>query len=133
MLLVAGLLAVAAAVALWWPRASTEVRRTTATVVEPASCGAADAYDRVELTVGDRKHTAKLDGCGHQRDEVVEVVVPTDTDGELTVQAAASTPVGMPFEVRLTTLLMCLSGLAGGLYAYLLTRRSQPTSSAGAA
>lgn len=133
MLLVAGLLAVAAAVALWWPRTSTEVQRTTATVVEPASCGDADAYDRVELTVGDRKHTAKLDGCGHQRDEVVEVVVPTDTDGEFTVQAAASAPAGMPFEVRLTTLLMCLSGLAGGLYAYLLTRRSQPTSSAEAA
>ncbi|MFE9743328.1 hypothetical protein ACFYOT_00325 [Saccharothrix saharensis] len=132
-LLVAGLLAVAAAVASWWPRTSTEVQRTTATVVEPASCGDADAYDRVELTVGDRKHTVKLDGCGHQRDEVVEVVVPTDTDGEFTVQAAASAPAGMPFEVRLTTLLMCLSGLAGGLYAYLLTRRSQPTSSAEAA
>jgi hypothetical protein len=132
-LLVVGLVAVAAAVALWWPRTSAEVQRTAATVVEPASCGDAEAYDRVELTIGDQTHTAKLDGCGHQQDEVVEVVVPTDTSGEFTVQAAASTPVGMPFEVRLTTLLMCLSGLAGGLYAYLLTRRSQPTAGAGAA
>ena len=133
MLLVAGLVAVAAAVALWWPRTSTEVNRATATVVTPASCGDADAYDRVELTVGDREHTAKLDGCGHRQDEVVEVVVPADTSGEFTVQAAASTPEGLPFEVRLTTLLMCLSGLAGGLYAYLLTRRSQPTASGVAA
>ncbi|MEV1115333.1 hypothetical protein AB0I91_09715 [Actinosynnema sp. NPDC049800] len=132
-LLVVGLVAVAAAVALWWPRTSAEVQRTAATVVAPASCGDAEAYDRVELTIGDRTHTAKLDGCGHQQDEVVEVVVPADTSGEFTVQAAASTPVGMPFDVRLTTLLMCLSGLAGGLYAYLLTRRSQPTAAAGAA
>ncbi|MCC8245219.1 hypothetical protein [Saccharothrix luteola] len=132
-LLVVGLAAVAAAVALWWPRTSAEVQRTAATVVAPASCGDAEAYDRVELTIGDRTHTAKLDGCGHQQDEVVEVVVPADTSAEFTVQAAASTPVGMPFEARLTTLLMCLSGLAGGLYAYLLTRRSQPTAGAGAA
>jgi hypothetical protein len=132
-LLVVGLAGVTAAVALWWPHPSAEVQRATATVVAPASCGDPDAYDRVELTIGDRTHTAKLDGCGHQQNEVVEVVVPADTDGELTVQAAASAPAGMPFEVRLTTLLMCLSGLAGGLYAYLLTRRSQPTAAAGAA
>lgn len=133
MLLVVGLAGVTAAVALWWPRTSTEVERTTATVVTPASCGDPDAYDRVELTIGDQTHTAKLDGCGHQRNEVVEVVVPAATDGDLTVQAAVSAPAGMPFDARLTTLLMCLSGLAGGLYAYLLTRRSQPTASAEAA
>ncbi|MGW4111874.1 hypothetical protein ACWEFJ_13440 [Actinosynnema sp. NPDC004786] len=132
-LLVVGLAAVAAAVALWWPRTSAEVQRVSATVVTPASCGDADAYDRVELTIGDRTHTARLDGCGHQPNEVVEVVLPADTSGEFTVQAAASAPAGMPFGTRLTMLLMCLSGLAGGLYAYLMTRRSQPTASAGAA
>jgi hypothetical protein len=132
-LLVVGLAGVAAAVASWWPGTSAEVHRVAATVVAPASCGGADAYDRVELKIGDRTHTAKLDGCGHQQDEVMEVVVPADTSGEFTVQAAASTPQGMPFDLRLTTLLMCLSGLAGGLYAYLLTRRAQPTASAGAA
>ncbi len=131
-LLVAGLVGVAAAGVLWWPGTSTEVRRTTATVVEPASCGGPDAYDRVEFKVGDETRTAKLDGCGHQENEAVEVVVPDDTGGDL-VQAAASTPVGMPFGTRLAVLLVCLSGLAGGLYAYLLTRRSQPTASAGAA
>ncbi|WP_158849313.1 hypothetical protein [Saccharothrix deserti] len=132
-LLVVGPVGVAAAVALWWPRTSTEVERVAATVVAPASCGGAEAYDRVELKIGDETHTAKLDGCGHQQNEVVEVVVPADTSGEFIVQDAASTPVGMPFDARLTTMLMCLSGLAGGLYAYLLTRRAQPTASAGAA
>ncbi|ONI86053.1 hypothetical protein ALI22I_25260 [Saccharothrix sp. ALI-22-I] len=132
-LLVVGLAGVAAAVALSWPGTSAEVQRVAATVVTPASCGGADAYDRVELTIGDQTHTAKLDGCGHQQNEVVEVVVPADTSGEFTVQAAANTPEGMPFDARLTALLMCLSGLAGGLYAYLLTRRAQPTASAEAA
>ncbi|MFD1151284.1 hypothetical protein [Saccharothrix hoggarensis] len=132
-LLVVGLSGVAAAVALWWPRTAPEVQHASATVVAPASCGDPDAYDRVELTIGGRTHTAKLDGCGHLRDEVVEVVVPADTSGEFTVQAAAATPEGMPLDTRLALLLTCLSGLAGGLYAYLLTRRAQATASAGAA
>lgn len=132
-LLVVGLVGVAAAVALWWPGTSTQTSRTAATVVEPASCGGADAYDRVELKIGDELRTAKLDGCGHLENEVVEVVVPADTSGEFTVQAAASAPTGTPFELRLAAMLLCLSGLAGGLYAYLLTRRSQPTAAAGAA
>lgn len=133
MLLVVGLAGVAAAVALWWPRTSSEVHRVAATVVTPASCGDPDAYDRVELKIDDQTHTAKLDGCGHQRNEVVEVVVPADTSGEFTVQAATTTPEGMPLETRLTVMLMCLSGLAGGLYAYLWTARGQPTASAEAA
>jgi hypothetical protein len=132
-LLVVGLAGVAAAVALWWPRTSTEVHRVAATVVTPASCGDPDAYDRVELKIDDQTHTAKLDGCGHQRNEVVEVVVPADTSGEFTVQTATTTPEGMPLETRLTVMLMCLSGLAGGLYAYLWTARGQPTASAEAA
>ncbi len=134
-LLVAGLLGVAAVVALWWPSASTETetRLAPATVVEPASCGGVDAYDRVEVEIGDEVRTVKLDGCGHQENEVVEVVLPADATGEFTVQAAASAPAGMPFETRLAATLLCLSGLAGGLYAYLLTRRSQPTAAVGAA
>ncbi|GAA1306892.1 hypothetical protein GCM10009634_69550 [Saccharothrix xinjiangensis] len=133
-LLVAGLVGIATVVALWWPNASAEkTRLASATVVEPASCGVVDAYDRVEVEIGDEVRTAKLDGCGHQEDEVVEVVLPADTNGEFTVQAAASAPAGPPLETRLAATLLCLSGLAGGLYAYLLTRRSQPTAAVGAA
>jgi hypothetical protein len=130
-LLVIGLVGVAAAVALWWPRASAEVQRTPATVVTPAPCAGSDAYDRVEIKIGDEMRTAKLDGCGHQESEVVEVVVPADTNGEFTVQAADSTPAGMPFDTRLAAMLMCLSGLAGGLYSYLIRPvKAQPTASA---
>ncbi|WP_433268759.1 hypothetical protein ACQPZF_05050 [Actinosynnema sp. CS-041913] len=132
-LLVIGLAGVAAAVAIWWPGGSSaEVRRVAATVVTPASCGGADAYDRVELKIGDQTRTARLDGCGHQANEVVDVVVPADTSGDFMVQVADSAPANMPFGTRLAAMLVCLSGLAGGLYAHLLGRQTQATASADA-
>ncbi|GAA1333886.1 hypothetical protein [Saccharothrix algeriensis] len=133
-LLVVGLAGIAVAVALWLPGSrSAEVRRVEATVVTPASCGGPDAHDRVELTIGGQTRTAKLDGCGHRENEVVEVVVPADTNGDLVVQVADSAPVSTPLRTRLAAMLTCLSGLAGGLYAHLLARRAQPTASAEAA
>ncbi|MFI9817306.1 hypothetical protein [Saccharothrix variisporea] len=131
-LLVLGLAGIAAAVAFWWPAGSTTAHRTSATVVTPAPCGGRDAYDRVELKVGDQTRTARLDGCGHQESEVVEVVVPADTSGDLTVQAATSAPSGMPLETRLAVLLTCLSGMAGGLYAHLIGGRHRPQATASA-
>ncbi|MEU4807294.1 hypothetical protein [Actinosynnema sp. NPDC023587] len=136
-LLVVGLAGVAAAVALWWPggasTASAETQRVQATVVTPAPCGGSDTYDRIEVKIGDQARTAKLDGCGHRSGEVVEVVLPADTNGEFTAQMAGSTPVSTPFEGRLTAMLVGLSGLAGGLYASLLGRHRQATASGEAA
>lgn len=129
-LLVVGLAGVAAAVALWWPGGpSAEVRRAPATVVSPAPCGGSDTYDRIEVKVGDQTRAAKLDGCGHGDGEVFEVVLPADTNGDFIVQMADSTPSSAPFATRLTAMLVCLSGLAGGLYAYLLGRSRQATAS----
>ncbi|MEV0681072.1 hypothetical protein AB0I60_31595 [Actinosynnema sp. NPDC050436] len=130
-LLVVGLAGVAAAVALWWPGGTAvEVRRAQATVTTPAPCGGSDTYDRVELKLDGQARTAKLDGCGHREGEAVEVVLPADTTGDFTVQVADSTPVAAPFGTRLAAMLVCLSGLAGGLYAYLLGRSRQATASA---
>uniref|UniRef100_UPI0031CE8D8A hypothetical protein n=1 Tax=Saccharothrix mutabilis TaxID=33921 RepID=UPI0031CE8D8A len=132
-LLVLGLAGIATAVAFWWPAGSAATaHRTSATVVTPAPCGGGDAYDRVELKVDDQTRTARLDGCGHQQNEVVEVVVPADTSGDFTVQAATSAPVGMPLETRLAVLLTCLSGMAGGLYAHLVGGRHRPQATASA-
>ncbi|GGP61311.1 hypothetical protein GCM10010185_37320 [Saccharothrix coeruleofusca] len=130
--LVVALAAVGAAVALWWPPAPAPAQRATATVVEPASCGGGDAYDRVELKVGEQTRRARLDGCGHSVNEVVEVVVPADTSGEFLVQAAGTMSDDLPFGTRLTAMLMCLSGLAGGLYTYLLLRRQRTASTVAA-
>ncbi|MBB5956112.1 hypothetical protein FHS29_002698 [Saccharothrix tamanrassetensis] len=132
-LLVIGLAGVAAAGALWWPGGSSaEVRRVAATVVAPASCGGSDAYDRVEFKIDDETRTARLDGCGHQENEVVDIAIPADTSGDFMVQVADSAPVKVPFETRLAAMLVCLSGLAGGLYAHLLGRQTQATASADA-
>lgn len=112
---------VGTAVALWWPSAgAATAARATATVVKPASCGGADAHDQVEVKIGDEVKKAKLDGCGHREKETMDVVVPEDTSGEFMVQAAGSASEGVPLETRLTTLMLCLSGLAGGLYAFLV-------------
>lgn len=126
--LVLGLVAVGVAVALWWPAERTPAQRAAATVVEPASCGGGNAYDRVELKVGEETKRARLDGCGHSVNEVVEVVVPADTSGEFLVQAAGTVSDDVPFESRLAAMLVCLSGLAGGLYTYLLLRRQRTAS-----
>jgi hypothetical protein len=76
----------------------------------------------VEVKIGGQTRRAKLDGCGHREKEVIEVVLPADTSGDFTVQLAGATPQGVPLSTRLTTLMLCLSGIAGGLYAYLIRR-----------
>ncbi|MBW4719338.1 hypothetical protein [Saccharothrix obliqua] len=130
-LLVVGLAGVAAAVAFWvLGGSSAELRQVEATVVTPASCGGDGGYDRVRVDIDGRSRTAKLDGCGHRENEVVQVVLPADTSGEFTVRTADATSSTIPLETRVTATLLCLSGLAGGLYAYLFSRRGQPTASA---
>lgn len=125
-LLVIALVGLGTAVALWWPligMGTTTLQRASATVTRPASCGAGgSALDEVEVKVDDQVRKAKLDGCGHRQAEVVEVLLPVDTSGELTVQTAGAVSDAVPLGARLTTLMLCLSGLAGGFYAYLIRR-----------
>lgn len=117
-LLVVGLVGIAVAVALLVPfkvmGAQDKVRRVTATVVESGSC-AQGTEDTVEWEADGAKKQAKLDGCGHNKGETVEVVM---TGGDV-VQSAASQPVGPPVASRLTALLLCMAALAGGFYAFL--------------
>ncbi|MFI6101358.1 hypothetical protein ACIA8G_37915 [Lentzea sp. NPDC051213] len=116
-LLVVGLVGISVAVALLVPLkvlgAEEPVRRVAATVVETGSCG--QGMDTVEWDADGQKKQAKLDGCGHQKGETVEIVL---TSGDM-VQSAASQPVGPPIASRLTVLLLCLAALAGGFYAFL--------------
>lgn len=122
-LLVIALVGVGTAVAVWWPQSGVgEGRRVSATVVKPASCSGGQGLDEVEVKIGDQTRKAKLDGCGHRENEVIEVILPADTTGDLTVQTAGAAPQVAPLSTRLTTLMLCLSGLAGGLYAYLIRR-----------
>lgn len=119
-LLVIALVGLGTAVALWWPRSSVG-ESATATVVKPGSCGARE-LDQVELKVGGQLRKARLDGCGHREGETLEVLVPAETSGEFTVQTAGAVSDVVPLSVRLATLMLCLSGLAGGFYVYLISR-----------
>lgn len=120
-LLVAGLVGLGVAAAIFFPLAVMGApeppQRMTAKVVKTGACS--QGMDLVELTVDGALKQAKLDACGHREGEQVDVMVPADTSGELLVQTASSAPTGRPLANRLASLLLCLSGFAGGLYAYL--------------
>jgi hypothetical protein len=121
-LLVIALVGLGTAVALWWPRSGLEESpRVRATVVKAASCGARE-LDLVEVKVDGQLRKARLDGCGHREGEAVDVLLPAETSGEFTVQTAGAVSDVAPLSVRLATLMLCLSGLAGGFYVYLISR-----------
>ena len=116
-LLVFGLVGIGVAIALLVPLkvlgAEEPPRRVAATVVETGTCG--QGMDTVEWDANGEKKQAKLDGCGHQKGETVEIVMT----GSDMVQSAAAQPVGPPIASRLTALLLCMAALAGGFYAFL--------------
>ncbi|WP_253777065.1 hypothetical protein [Goodfellowiella coeruleoviolacea] len=127
-----GLATVAAAIAVVWrlpdvlapQAASTDSgAKVEATVTSSAPCNQANARDGVELKVNDRTLNAQLDGCGHSQGEIVEVQVPTRTDGEIVVSVSGVTPGGSGLLRPLTVLLFFLSALAGAVYAFLVRWR----------
>lgn len=125
MLLVVGLAAIAVVVALSWPEGTAEGALTEATVTTPAPCSGPEAFDRVAYDLDGTRHEAKLDGCGHSENEVVRVIVRAGATADTLLQSASTVPDDtVPLAGRLSGMLVCLSGLAGGLYAYLLIRRS---------
>jgi hypothetical protein len=62
------------------------------------------------------------DGCGHREGETLDVLLPENPSGEFTVQTTGALSDTAPLSVRLATLMLCLSGMAGGFYAYLVSR-----------
>ena len=125
-LLVIGLVGIGAAAVALWPTfglrstADTAATRTKATVVRTAQCGGANARDTVEVTINGQRRQLPLNGCGQARDTVLDVVVSSDDNGQVTVQPAQAAQVGSNRDGRLAAVLLALSALAGALYAYLL-------------
>jgi hypothetical protein len=123
-LLVVVLVGLGTAVAVWWPRSGlgeSAGQRVSATVVKTGSCGARE-LDAIELKVDGQLRKARLDGCGYREGATVDVLLPADTSGEFTAQTAGAVSDAAPLSVRLATLMLCLSGLAGGFYVYLITK-----------
>ncbi|GLZ35893.1 hypothetical protein Lesp02_80800 [Lentzea sp. NBRC 105346] len=115
-LLVAGLVGMGVAVAIWFPLSvmgtSEPPRRAMAKVVQTGACPT--GMDVVEV---DGSNKAKLDACGHREGEQVEVIWKAGSPD--LVQTASSAPTGKPLANRLASLLLWLSASAGGVYAYL--------------
>ncbi|KAA2263814.1 hypothetical protein F0L68_09075 [Solihabitans fulvus] len=126
-LLVVGLAGIGAAAAAWWPSSGASTtdggQPVSATVVTPAPCEGANAYDTVELKLGNDVRQARLNGCGHRKGEVVDVLLPSNTDGQFQVETADSRPTAVNLHRRLSALLLCLSALAGASYAVAVGRR----------
>ncbi|MFI9386208.1 hypothetical protein [Kutzneria sp. NPDC052558] len=130
-LLVIGLVGIGAAVLVWWPTLgfpdtdAPSAVHTKATVVTSAQCGGGNAHDTVEVTIDGAKKQVPLDGCGQPKGATLDVAV-VDDNGTLSAHAADAAQVGGNRDGRLTALLLCLSAVAGALYAYLIRYQPAP-------
>lgn len=104
---------------------SPEDQGTTvrATVVTGVPCNRPGATETVKFTVSGRARQARYDGCGHAKDEPVEVTVPTGPlPADLVVHAADAAKGDSEDGEGLGLLLIVVSGMAGAGYAFLVRR-----------
>lgn len=98
----------------------TKVR---ATVVTGVPCNRLGATETVRFTVFGRACQARYDGCGHAKDEPVEVTVPAGPlPSDLVVHAADAAKGDSEDGEGLGLLLIVVSGMAGAGYAFLVRR-----------
>jgi hypothetical protein len=99
-----------------------------ATVVKAVPCDRANATETVRFTVAGREHQARFDGCGHAKDEPVEVKVPTGPlPTDLVVHASDAAMGDQEPGEGLGLLLIVVSGMAGATYAFLVRRGPRTT------
>ncbi|HYQ64204.1 hypothetical protein [Actinophytocola sp.] len=97
--------------------------RARATVVTAAPCNSLGATETVRFTHAGKAHQARYDGCGHTRNEPVEVTVPTGPlPSDLVVHAADAATGDRENGEGLGLLLIVVSGMAGATYAFLVRR-----------
>ena len=140
-LLVAGIVGFAVLVAAWWvgpglfgtgPTAPERV--VTASVMESASCADPNAEATVSFELDGQTREAVLSACGHSDGEQLEVAVPMDSSGEVLTVRAAEAQVGQHDLRRpIGLLLVALSSLSGGTYAFVLCRAQRSLATSGAA
>ena len=89
-------------------------------MVAAQPCVQPGATETVTFTLDGRQRQATFDGCGHQTDEPVDILVTGD--GPTLVVRAAGAATGGHDGRGLGLLLLALSGVAGAGY-FLLVRR----------
>lgn len=108
---------------------SPEDQGTTvrATVVTGVPCNRPGATETVKFTFFGRARQARYDGCGHAKDEPVEVTVPAGPlPADLVVHAADAAKGDSEDGEGLGLLLVVVSGIAGAGYALLVRRGKLP-------
>ena len=103
----------------------TKVR---ATVVTGTPCNRTNATETVKFTTNGRTHQARYDGCGHTKNEPVEVTIPTGPlPTNLVVHAADAAKGDQKPGRGLGQLLIVVSSMAGATYAFLIRRGPRKT------
>jgi len=103
----------------------TDVR---ATVVTGVPCNRPGATETVRFTHARKPHQARFDGCGHTKNEPVEVKVPTGPlPPDQLVHASNAARGDSENGEGLGLLLIVVSGMAGATYAFLVRRGPRTT------
>lgn len=99
-----------------------------ASVVTGSPCNEPGATEKVAFTVAGKARQARFDGCGHAKNEPVEVRVPTGPlPNDLVVHAADAARGDRENGEGLGLLLIVVSGIAGAGYAFLIRRGPRTT------
>lgn len=98
-------------------------RLAQATVTASAACQGPSSQDAIRFTLDRATHQAKLDGCGHQRGEVVQVLVPADfADGAVLEPTDSAPGDASGLSHRVAFLLLIVAAVVGGAFGYRFFR-----------
>jgi hypothetical protein len=98
-------------------------RQVRAAVRTTASCQGTDTNDTVTFVLDGQTHQAKLDGCGHQAGETVDVLVPAGFNGDTVLEPADAAPGDSSgLSHRVAFLLLVLATAIGGVCGYQIFR-----------
>ncbi|TVT15286.1 hypothetical protein FNH06_36440 [Amycolatopsis acidiphila] len=131
-LLIPVLAGIAVVVIVWWAGpgmfgsvASNGGPVTEATVTTPASCSDPNPTETVQFQAGGQTRTGSLDACGHDRNNRVDITVPSDAGpGQVNVHLADVVAGHSDLRRPVGLALLALSCLSGGAYAFLVQRRT---------
>lgn len=124
----AGLACVAAVVVGLWLAAGYAGSHKSATsgdttvsakITQTASCQGSDTHDSVSFRLGGTLHFAKLDGCGQQQGQVMQVLVPASFDGDTVLEPTDAAPGDSSgLSHRVAFVLLIVATVVGGAFAY---------------
>jgi hypothetical protein len=134
-LLIPVLAGVVVVIIVWWAGpgvfgavSSNSGTVTEATVTAPASCSDGNATETVQFQSGGQTRTGSLDACGHDKNDRVEITVPSGAGAGPVDVHLADVVVGHSGLRRPVGLaLLALSCLSGGAYAFLVQRGARRT------